>query len=266
MIKIESSGPVLVATLQRSQQNTIDDRLVAAIEGALSQAEQGGATLLHLRSASQHFCGGADPARVRAWLGDAGADALLADSRRWAQLFERIESAPLIVMAEMRGNALGAGLGLALACDLRMASAASRIGVPEVRVGLLPAGMTVHRLAAIAGPVAAQRLLLAGELIDGAEAHRLGLVHWVVADGELATQAAARAQQVARQSPAALREAKHVLAATRGGEAHATLAAENLAFERLIADEEPRQRIGALLGRLEAAARRDAPPSTSTSA
>lgn len=261
MIKIESSGPVLVATLQRSQQNTIDDALVAAIDGALTMAEEGGAVLLQLRSASQHFCGGADPARVGAWLGDAGSDVLLADSRRWAQLFERIESSPVIVMAEMRGNALGAGLGLALACDLRMASAASRIGVPEVRVGLLPAGMSVHRLAGIAGPVAAQRLLLAGELIDGTEAHRLGLVHWVVADSDLEAQAAARAQQVARQSPPALQEAKRVLSACRRSEAPAVHAVENRAFQRLIADEEPRQRIRALLVRLEAAARRDPPSS-----
>jgi enoyl-CoA hydratase len=260
VISIESSGPVMVATLQRSSQNTIDDALAAAIDGALSKAEEGGAVLLHLRSSSEHFCGGADPARVTAWLGDAGAGALLADSRRWAQLFERIECSHVIILAEMRGNALGAGLGLALACDLRMASASARIGVPEVRVGLLPAGMTVHRLACVAGEVTAQRLLLAGELIDGTEAYRLGIVHWVVADAELAAQAAARAQQVARQSPAALREAKRVLAATRRGEARATLAAENLAFSRLIADEEPRQRIRALLGRLDAAARRDTPP------
>lgn len=261
MINIESSGSVMVATLQRSSQNTIDDALAAAIEGALSQAEASGTVLLHLRSAMEHFCGGADPARVAAWLGDSGNEALLADSRRWAQLFERIESSPVIVLAEMRGNALGAGLGLALACDLRMASASSRIGVPEVRVGLLPAGMTIHRLASVAGPVAAQRLLLAGELVDGIEAHRLGLLHWVVADAELEMKAAVRAQQVARQSPAALREAKRVLAATRQGEALATLAAENMAFRQLIADEEPRQRIRALLGRLDEAARREQPAS-----
>ena len=256
MIKIESSGPVMVVTLQRSSQNTIDDALVTAIDGALTKAEVSGAVLLHLRSSTEHFCGGADPARVAAWLDDAGSAALLADSRRWAQLFERIECSPVIVLAEMRGNALGAGLGLALACDLRMASAASRIGVPEVRVGLLPAGMSVHRLAGIAGPVAAQRLLLAGELIDGTEAHRLGLVHWVVADRELEGQAATRAHQVAKQSPPALQEAKRVLSACRRDETHAVFATENQAFQRLIADEEPRQRIRALLGRLDAAARR----------
>ncbi len=206
--------------------------------------------LLHLRSATPHFCGGADPARVRLWLGDRGSETLLADGSRWAQLFERIEDSPVIVLAEIHGNALGAGLGLALACDLRIAAAGARIGVPETRVGLLPAGMTIRRLVELAGIVTAQRLLLGGDLIDGAEAWRLGLVHWLAADDALATTAAETAQRVARQSPAAMREAKAVLASSRSEGANDTVRTENLAFSHLIAHDEPRGRISDLLERL----------------
>lgn len=256
MIGFATAGPVLVATMDGVPQNTIDDGLADAIEHALAEAGRRGAALLHLRSATPHFCGGADRARVRAWLDAGGTATLLADSTRWAQLFERIEASPLVVLAEMHGNALGAGLGLALACDLRIAAASARIGVPETRVGLLPAGMTVRRLAELGGTVTAQRLLLGGDIIDGSEAYRLGLVHWLAPEAELAIQAAATARRVAKQSPAALREAKALLAAVRSAGEGKTLARENLAFGNLLADDEPRSRIEALLGRLAAAERR----------
>ncbi|MGE0799111.1 MAG: enoyl-CoA hydratase/isomerase family protein [Lautropia sp.] len=250
MIRLEHRGPVLAATLDRGLQNTIDDALADALQEALDQAQTLGVALLHLRSAGPHFCGGADPARVARWLGDGGRDAIDADTRRWDDLFRNIEAAPTIVLAEVRGNALGAGLGLALACDLRIAAASARIGVPEVRVGLLPAGSTVRRLVELAGTVTAQRLLLAGELIDGTDAYRVGMMHWVVDDEALAERTRDLAERTATQSSAALREAKGLLATSRGRDARAAAAAERLAFSRLIADDEPRGRIQALLGRL----------------
>ena len=252
MIHLEFRDATLVATLERNEQNTIDEHLADALDHALEQAEQRGIAVLHLRSATPHFCGGADPARVRRWLDPDGAAGLGTDGGRWARLFERIENSPVVAFAEMRGNALGAGLGLALACDLRIAAASARIGVPEVRVGLLPAGMTVQRLTELGGIVTAQRLLLGGDIIDGAEAHRLGLVHWIAADDALESNAAVTVQRVAKQSSAALREAKRVLASARSGGRDQTAAIEKTAFERLIADEEPRRRIESLLGRLDA--------------
>jgi enoyl-CoA hydratase len=250
MIVLECLDSILVATLDRADQNTIDDQLAEAIEQALTEAERRSAVVLHLRSATPHFCGGADPARVGRWLDGDGCEALLADSRRWAQLFDRIEACPTIVMAEIRGNALGAGLGLALACDLRMASASARIGVPEARFGLLPAGSTIRRLVELGGMVNSQRLLLGGEIIDGTEAHRIGLLHRVVDDAVLETKACEWVTRVAKQSPLALREAKELLREARLGDAARTLARENLAFSRLLANDDSRARIDALLGRL----------------
>jgi enoyl-CoA hydratase/carnithine racemase len=108
----------------------------------------------------------------------------------------------------------------------------------------------VDRLVGIGGTVAAQRLLLGGDLIDGAEAHRLGLVHWMAGDDDLETAASVVAARVAGQSAAALREAKRLLAATRRKAAPGAAEVEVAAFEQLIHDEEPRARIRALLARL----------------
>jgi enoyl-CoA hydratase len=254
MVRIESHDNVLVATLGRGVQNTIDDAFADAIEHALDEAQRRGAALLHLRTATPHFCGGADPARVARWLEEGGDEALRSDGDRWASLFRRIEQQETIVFAEVKGNALGAGLGLALACDLRIVSAAARIGVPEVRVGLLPAGMTVDRLVGLAGMVAAQRLLLGGDIIDGTEAFRLGLAHWIAPQNELESEADALVKRVAKQSAPALREAKRLLAASRRNGREEAGAVEAQAFHRLINDEEPRDRIRKLLVRLAAAA------------
>lgn len=250
LLTLEERDNLLVASLHRNEQNTIDDAFASELEGALAEAERLNVALLHLRSSTTHFCGGADPTNVARWLADGGDEALRTDGERWNRLSERIEQSPVIVFAEMKGNALGAGLGLALACDLRIAAASSRIGVPEVRVGLLPAGRTVERLASLGGTMAAQRLLLGGDLVDGAEAHRLGLVHWMAADDDLEAHADAIAQRVAGQSAIALREAKLLLAATRRKADPGAAMVEVGAFQRLINNEEPRARIKALLGRV----------------
>jgi enoyl-CoA hydratase len=250
LLSLRSHQNAVVATLNRNVQNTIDDALAGEIEQALAEAERREAAVLHLRSATPHFCGGADPARVAQWLTDAGGEALRSDGDRWAGLFRRIEQSPVIVFAEMKGNALGAGLGLALACDLRMMSVTSRIGVPEVRVGLLPAGRTVDRLVGLAGTVVAQRLLLGGDIIDGVEAYRLGLAHWMVPDEELESRASAAVERISGQSMLALREAKRLLCATRRHSPDVAADVEAAAFEHLIHSEEPRARIRALLGRL----------------
>lgn len=250
MLTLELRDNVLVATMNRNVQNTIDGALADELENALEQAEKQQVPLLHLRTATAHFCGGADPTRVAHWLTEAGAEGLRRDGDRWDGLFRRIEASAVTVFAEMKGNALGAGLGLALACDLRIMSATSRIGVPEVRVGLLPAGRTVERLVALAGTAAAQRLLLGGDIIDGVEAHRLNLAHWLAPVEELEARAQSLVERIARQSPLAMREAKRLLTATRRAGPAGAAEVEIHAFERLIHSDDPRARIQALLGRL----------------
>lgn len=250
MLTLAPRGKVLVATLHRNVQNTIDDALVDALEHALAQAQRLEVAVLHLRTSSPHFCGGADPARVAQWLEAAGSEALRKDGDRWDELFRRIEHSTAVVFAEVKGNALGAGLSLALACDLRMLAATSRVGVPEVRWGLLPAGRTMERLVRVTGMVTAQRLLLGGDIVDGREAYRLGLAHWIAPDNEIELRAAQAVERIANQSLAALREGKRVLASSLGGDTDRTVEVEAGAFDRLIRNEECRVSIKALLGRL----------------
>ncbi len=244
MIRIETRGAVLAATLTRPPHNTVEEALCVSLEQALEAVRREGSSVLHLRAEGASFCGGADPARIAAWLAPGGAEVAARDAERWDGLYRALEDTPAVVLAELGGAALGAGLGLALAADLRLAGDGAAFGVPEARFGLLPLGGTITRLMAACGTQTARRLLLAGEVVPATEALRLGLVDWVAPAAELAAQAEALAQRIAGQSHQALLEARGLLRGAQSGEAAATA--------RLLALPDTQQRCGRLLEKLAA--------------
>jgi enoyl-CoA hydratase/carnithine racemase len=101
----------------------------------------------------------------------------------------RLERLPQVTLAEIGASALGGGLELALACDFRIAAEEARLGLPEPRLGLIPGAGGTQRLPRIAGVAAAKRLILGAEVITGAQAAALGVVHWAVPAAELAARA-----------------------------------------------------------------------------
>jgi len=115
------------------------------------------------------------------------------------------------VIAAINGNALGAGLELALACDLRLAASQARFGLPQVARGRIPADGGTQRLPRIVGKGKALELILSAATIDAEEALAIGLVNKVVAAAELADEAEALARAVAGKGPVALRYAKEAV-------------------------------------------------------
>jgi enoyl-CoA hydratase/carnithine racemase len=121
-------------------------------------------------------------------------------------------------VAAVRGGAYGAGLQLALACDFRVFSENVKVGLPETRYGLLPDMGATFRLPRIVGEARARELILLGEIIDAAEALRIGLANRVVADGDLESTAAELAARLTAQPPLAVRGARRAIEAMwRGG-------------------------------------------------
>ena len=107
------------------------------------------------------------------------------------------------MLAEIGGAAMGGGFELALACDLRIAANEAKVGLPEVRLGLIPGAGGTQRLTRLCGPALANRLILGAEVLDGATAAALGVVHWSAPRAELAA-ARLRDRQTHRR-PAGLR-------------------------------------------------------------
>ncbi len=173
------------------------------------------------------FVAGADLSELQALQSAAQAEAL---SRRGQRLFADIESLPQPVIAAVNGYALGGGCELALACDFRIASDASRFSMPEVGLGIIPGWGGTCRLPLTVGIGPAKRLIVAGETIDAPEALRVGLVDRVVPAGELLGAAKEWARRLAERSPAAMAAAKRAIAQSAGAGLEAGYALETALF------------------------------------
>jgi len=128
------------------------------------------------------------------------------------KLFDKIENFDKPVIASINGFALGGGLELALACDVRIASEQARIGNPEVAVGLIPAWGGTVRLPKVIGRGKASELILTGGQIDAKEAERIGIVNKTVSADELGSTVTWTAGTIATKAPVAVREAKKIVA------------------------------------------------------
>lgn len=246
----ERVGATLVVTFARAPVNAIDSTLLAALEAVLGQVEaDAGITVLHLRSALKVFAAGADLAFMRhCFSTPAGPEAMVTLVRRMQAAFARLETAPVVTLAEIGGAALGGGLELALACDLRIAAHEARLGLPEAGLGLLPGAGGTQRLVRLAGTGVARRLILGAETVDGVEAQRLGLVQWAVPRAELAAQAQALAARLAALPRQALAENKRCIALA-GEPGDAGFAAEIDGTRRLYQHPDTRRRVSDFLDR-----------------
>jgi len=153
-VELEQRSRVLVATLSRAPVNALNALLIAQLHAVLDRAiADDSVALLHLRSEQRAFCAGADLALIQAGFATAqGPDEMTAVVREMQRLFQRIETAPLTILAEIAGAALGGGLELALACDFRIAASDAPIGLPEVSLGLVPGAGGTQRLTRLCGP------------------------------------------------------------------------------------------------------------------
>lgn len=184
-----------------------------------------------------------DPSRPRRHDDDL-VNAILAaqDSYTW------LETAPFATIAAVRGYALGAGLQLALACDLRILAHGTKVGLLEFKYGIIPDLGGTQRLPRIIGPSKAKELIFTAAQIEADEALRIGLADHVVADGELESAATKLAEQIAAQPPLAVRAAKRAInAAVQGTELSVGLVIEAEGQATCLRSEDMREAIGAFV-------------------
>jgi enoyl-CoA hydratase/carnithine racemase len=157
-------------------------------------------------------------------------------AREGQALFDRLARCAAVTLAVVNGACAGGGCELALACDLRLAAESARIGLPETSLGIIPGWGGTVRLTRLLGPAAAKAVILSGELLSASDAQRIGLVHRVVPDAELARAAEGWASQLVSRGPEALRRAKKTIdaiAAMSDADAFASEAAEfHACYER----------------------------------
>jgi enoyl-CoA hydratase len=146
------------------------------------------------------------------------------------QLFQRIARLPVVTIAAIHAACAGGGFELALTCDLRMAAASAKIGLPEVTLGVIPGWGGTVRVTRLFGEAIAKRLILTGELLPADEAHQLQIVDSVHDDDEFRDAVNRRAQTISSRGPAACRIAKSFIATLNPTDLDEQLHAEARAF------------------------------------
>lgn len=245
-LALAADARIATITLNRPDKlNALNDATMAelgdAVEELRSDRAVGGVILT---GAGRAFVAGADISELRAKSGPQA----YALARRGQEVFRRIETSPKPFVAAVNGFALGGGCELAMACHIRIASDAAKFGQPEVKLGVIPGYGGTQRLTRLVGRGRALQLLLTGEMIDAAEAFRIGLVNRVVAAGESVVDAArTMLQQMLVNGPLAL--AHCIEAVNRGADVSMdeALALEAAAFGLLAGTEDMREGTSAFL-------------------
>jgi enoyl-CoA hydratase len=166
--------------------------------------------------------------------GEAGRERHQLDQDVWRQLAEL----PMPTIAAIEGHCLGGGLELALCCDIRIASETARLGLPEVKLAVIPGSGGTQRLPRVVGPTRAKELILTGRVLTASEAEAIGLVNRVVPPGGAVADALELGTEIAARGPVAVREAKRLIDTALDRDIGAGLAAEFEASERIFATED----------------------------
>ncbi|MBP1449296.1 MAG: enoyl-CoA hydratase/isomerase family protein, partial [Thermoproteus sp.] len=207
-ILVRYEPPVVWIILNRPERlNAINAKMVEELSTALDEiakADYDKVRAVVITGTGRAFCAGADVT------GFLGATPVLAYklSRGLHELTEKIERLDRPVICAINGYALGGGLELALACDIRIASETAQLGLPEVNLGLFPGGGGTQRLARLVGLARAKEIIFTGDNISAREAERIGLVNRAVPPERLEQEARALALKLAEKPPIALAMAK----------------------------------------------------------
>lgn len=234
-------GAVLTLTLNRPDQiNAVNDAIRLGLPDAMEAADRDPAIAVIVLAGAgpRGFCVGADIKETRAPETPIEARARLSGNA-W---IERVAATRKPVIAALHGFCLGAGLELAMAADLRVAAEDTRLGLPEVGLGLIPGGGGTQRLPRLVGEARALDMILTGERIAAQAALEAGLVTRLAPDGDAArTLAHDLATRMAGKPPAALRHAKEATRAALAMPMQQGLAMERALFALLLDTEDRKE-------------------------
>jgi methylglutaconyl-CoA hydratase len=203
-LQLELAGEIATITLNRPEKrNAISPEMIVEILAAFDEVESGPSRVVMITGAGKAFCSGMDLEALKS-LAQQSPTEQREDADRLTKLFRRIWSFPKPTIAAVNGHAIAGGCGLATLCDFTIAVPEAKFGYPEVRIGFLPAVVSIFLVRQI-GEKQARNLLLTGKTIDAAEAHRLGLVSEIVASDQLIKAAQELAATLIASSPTSLR-------------------------------------------------------------
>jgi enoyl-CoA hydratase/carnithine racemase len=233
---VVDGGPVSTLRLQNPPLNLVTLDLTRQLDDALAEIEDDPdvRAVVVTGTGDRAFCAGSDVKEFESLQGRVGEGKLLFEKA----VYMRLARLPVPTIAAIQADALGGGLELALCCDLRVADERAKLGLPEVRLGVMPGSGGTQLLPRVVGLAKAKELILTGEIVDAAEAERIALVNRVAPAGTALEVAMGWAETIASRGPVAVREAKSALDVGADLPLDEGLAMELEASERVFASED----------------------------
>ena len=209
----KQDGPVLTITLNRPERlNAFNAEMFAdvgrAVETLIGNKD---VRIVIFTGAGRVFCSGADLANVADYHSETEGDTLTDGIRQIQAVFDKVEELPQATIAAINGHAVGAGIQLGLACDFRIAVCGAKLGLSDVKIGILPVLGATTRLPKLIGLARAKELILKGDLIGSEEAYQVGMINQVVEKDELDAAVRELAATLASRAPLAMAAAKLAL-------------------------------------------------------
>lgn len=244
-VKFEKQGNVAVLTIDRPEAlNALNSQVLCDLDAAISQVEADDEVrVVVLTGAGRSFVAGADIGEM--------VNFSAIDGKKFGvhggSIFLRLENLSKPVIAAINGFALGGGCELAMACDIRISSEKAAYALPELGLGILPAGGGTQRLAKLVGVGRAKEMILTGRIVKAAEALAMGLTTKVVAPEELMDAAFETARCIAQKGPFAVRLAKQAVNAALSTDEDTGMMIEALSYGLVIASDDRMEGVTAFL-------------------
>jgi enoyl-CoA hydratase len=242
----EKKDNIGILTINRPDKlNAISNELTSELRSLLCELEKDEKlrVLIITGAGDKAFVAGADIKE----LVDRDAKIGRRVSRERQEVFSRVENLPVPVIAAVNGYALGGGLELALACNIRICSEKAQFGAPEVKLGIIPGDGGTQRLPRLIGLGRAMEMILTGDFIDAQEAHRIGLVNSVFSPDDLMDKTMELAQKIASRPPLAIRYAKEAVNRSQEGDAASGFSLESYLHALTCTTEDKKEGVAAFL-------------------
>jgi enoyl-CoA hydratase/carnithine racemase len=236
-VRLEVADGIGTIRLDRPKVNALNDQLTAELAAAAAAAEnteEVRAVILY--GGEKVFAGGADIAEMA----EADSAAMAAWSGRLQAALSRLAGIGKPVVAAITGYALGGGLELALAADLRVAGERARVGQPEILLGIIPGAGGTQRLSRLVGPARAKEIIFSGRMLTAAEALEIGLLDRVVPDESVYAAALDMVKPYVNGPSLALRAAKQAIDYGLGVDLATGLEIERVQFAALFGTDDQR--------------------------
>ena len=249
-LKIEQpQGGVTVMTISAPKSlNALNSTILKEIDAFVSGLDAATRVLIITGDGEKSFVAGADISEMAHLDEPQGTEF----GRLGAQVFRKIETLPIPVIAAINGFALGGGCELAMACDIRICSSNAKFGQPEVGLGIIPGFSGTYRLPKLIGQGYAKEMIYTGKVIRADEALRIGLVNAVYEQPELMEKAMEMAQMMLKNAPVAIRLAKQSINEGYDLDADGAIALENKLFGKCFATGDQKEGMDAFLNKRKA--------------